>query len=203
MMRQAVKLFGCAAFLLPVLLADLSCSVNAAAHGGYPMSLGIRADSVYEPLARLVLVYLREGQGMTVEFLRFDGAEEMEQAFTAGKADLLLDLPAAEWGREHCAPAADGRERAERVGDYFRRRRPGSWVSAFAFALPPSPCPPSLVAGPRVAGSLRFPLLRQALERITAGIDGDDLSLLVREGGGTPRGENEAARRILAGKGLL
>ena len=56
-----------------VLFLILASAGSAAAHGGYPLRLGIRQDANLSLLAQTVLVYLREGQGMTVH-PTFDGS---------------------------------------------------------------------------------------------------------------------------------
>ena len=181
--------------LLLSLLLPLTVPGSAAAHGGYPLRLGVRQDANLSLLAQTVLVYLREGQGMTVHPTFYGSGRELREEYGKGRVDLFLDVPEGEWLTQRCAPGADG---------YFETLYPGSWTGFFAFTVTGSACSrPGLTAPPKVVNDLRFTLLRETLERLLAVLTSADFERLGEESGGDVRKANEAARKLLGEKGLL
>lgn len=176
---------------------------HSVAHGGYPLSLGAVEDGRGEVAARLVLVYLREGQGMTVEPLMFQSEQELSEAYRKGKVDLVVHAPGADWVAREC-PAAVGRQTAPAAREaYFSRLLPDCWSAPFAAAAEEQMCGLSVAAHPRVTGDLRFSLLQQTITRLLSSMDGAAMASLVRDGGNAPRQQVIAARRLLQSKGLI
>jgi hypothetical protein len=181
--------------LLLVLFLLLALPGSAAAHGGYPLRLGVRQDANLSLLAQTVLVYLREGQGMTVHPTFYGSGRELREEYGKGRVDLFLDVPDGEWLTVRCPPVAEG---------YFEALYPGSWTGLFAFTVTGSDCSqPGLAAHPKVVNDLRFTLLRETLERLLAALTGADFERLREEAGGDVRKANETARKLLREKGLL
>lgn len=173
----------------------LTLSGSASAHGGYPLRLGVRQDANLSLLAQTVLVYLREGQGMTVHPTFYGNGRMLRDEYGEGQVDLFLDVPEGEWLKSRCSPAGDG---------YFETLYPGSWLGLFAFTVGGSACSrPGLAVPPKVVNDLRFTLLRETLERLLAALTSADFERLREESGGDVRKANEAARKLLGEKGLL
>jgi hypothetical protein len=185
-----------AAAVLAALLWSAAGAAAVSAHGGYPTRLGVRDDPDLALLARVVMVYLVDGQGMNVHLTVFDAGVDPGEEYAAGKFDLFVDMPSggvtgAEFGEEE--------ERAWLDASY-----PGAWVGPFRFRIDGSPgYGPLLIAHSRVAADLRFTLLRDTLEKLLEKITVTDLERLRTEGGASPRDAAAAARRLLKAKGLL
>jgi hypothetical protein len=193
--------------ILPALAAALwllGSAVAAEAHGGYPLRLGIGGGPDLVLLGRLVLVYLREGQGMTVDPVFLGEDTDPAGEYGKGKIDLFLDAPPERWLAGRCPGNADASTGEETARDYFREAFPGSWQGMFTFALGASPCAvPALAAHEKVVKDLRFSLMRETLEKLLPELGAEDLERMRKEGGSDPRKASSAARKILGEKGLL
>jgi hypothetical protein len=185
-----------AAAVLTALIASAAGAATVAAHGGFPTRLGVREDPDLALLARLVLVYLVDGEGMNVHLTRFEPGADLGEEYTSGRIDLFLDMPARDRHDRECE--------AGEPEKHFEGSFPGSWVGLFGFAVGTSPCSrPALVAHNRVAADLRFTLLRDTLGKLLAAVTLADFERLRQEGGEEARDAAAAARRLLKSKGLL
>jgi hypothetical protein len=184
-----------------VLLVVAAGPNRSPAHGGYPLSVSAASAEGLDPVVRLVLVYLQEGQGMNIEPVFFDGEGELEKAYDEGKADLLVAAPGADWVKAHCGDGGTPFE--EKRAAYFNGRFSRCWSAPFADAPSSSSCGLSLVVHPRVVGDLRFSLLQKTLRKMLAAVDGDDLLALRQSGGPSPRSRMAAARALLRSKKLI
>lgn len=183
-----------------VMLVFAASPSHSPAHGGYPISIGAASAEGLDPVVRLVLVYLREGQGMNIAPLFYDSNGELEKAYDGGKADLLVAAPGADWVKAHCG---EGTALEVKRAEYFSGRFSRCWSAPFAAATSPAGCGVSLVVHPRVVGDLRFSLLQKTLRKMLAAVDGDDLRALRQTGGSSPRSQMAAARALLRSKKLI
>jgi hypothetical protein len=186
-----------AATLVSCLFAGiLACAAQSFAHGGYPTRLGVRQDPDLVLLARLVLVYLVDGEGMNVHLTVFEDGSDPGREYASGEIDLFLDMPSAEGVGGDC--------RAVGEKGWLDASYPGSWAGLFGFHIGEAPCRrPALIAHSKVAVDLRFTLLQETLEGLLGAITLADLEQLREEGAGSTRDAAAEARRILKEKGLL
>lgn len=181
----------------------LAVSTSLRAHGGAPMSLGIQQAPGLAVFSSLLVVYLGEGQGMALKTTLFDQPDELRLALEEGNVDLALELPDAAWAERSCTAESSFEEEREGVEQYFRSRYPGVWVGLTA-VVEDLPCRrAAILAGRSVRDDLRFAALSEALVKLTAAIDDDDLAWLRRRAGTDTRKLTKAARELLKEKGLL
>lgn len=193
--RPARVLLLCAA------IVGLLPSVTGA-HGGFPLRLGCAQDPNLVALSQVIVVSLRDGQGMSVERRVFPDRAALLEAWRARAVDLLVDLPAEEARKAlSLSETACGAGIETRIAEVYRNADGPAAVEFFGISLTGSPCGrPGVVVRRTVAENLRYATLRDAVRRAAAAVAKDDLARLVRAAAGGERALVQAVRDLLARK---
>jgi hypothetical protein len=192
--------------ILPALLALLLCAraVPAPAHGGFPLRLGVAAQPELLALSQVIVLSLRDGQGMSVERKVYPDAGALRRGWQAREVDFILDLPAEEARAAGGLPeTACGPGIEAAVAERYRNADGPATVEFFAVSLTASPCArPGIVVRGSVAANLRYSTLRDALRRAAAAVRREDLDRLVAAAAGGERALVKAVREFLESKGV-
>lgn len=189
-----------------LLLAGLTLGqpVAAAAHGGFPLRLGVAPDPDLLALSQVIVIALRDGQGMSVERKLFPDRAALLAAWRAREIDLLVDRPAEAARAARALPASGCGEGVEAlIAETYRAADGPAAVEFLGSSLAGSPCGrPGLLARRSVADNLRYSTLRDAVRQVASAVGRDDLDRLVRAAAGGERALVQAVREFLERKGI-
>lgn len=190
-----------AAFAVLLLCASAEMAI---AHGGFSLRLGVAGEPQLLALSQVIVVSLREGQGMSVERNVYPDRAALLEAWRAREIDFLVDLPAAEARRAHLLPeTACGAGVEAHVAEAYRNADGPAEVEFFGLSLTGSPCDrPGVVVRRTVADNLRYATLREELRRAAAVVGGGDLDRLMRAAAAGERALVRAVRELLARKNV-
>ncbi len=184
-----------------LLLVAVLVPGDVSAHGGLPLRIGFPGGPGLAEMATVAAVYFEEWQGMAVELVGADSAEDLGALMAGGRIDVAVTAPDQGWTRTVCREEWPEGELRPQLEAHLSGRFGGAVAVPLAGAI--SCGTPAFLASPRALAELRYSTLRQSLEKIASAVGAKDLEEMARAGGGDPKKRRSAARDLLRRKGLL